>query len=269
MTFGEWITFKLHAGRALYRMVRHLSNWREVWSSYRAQSPLPPLRFRSGLTLHHGQHDSPINLLHEIFGERQYSRHINTPLKGMMIDLGANIGAVTMDCALRSASLRVHAYEPNPATNKVLRLNVDANGLSERVTVHNEAVGRARGELILWTNMHSMMVTGYTNAPPLPGAKTTRVPLIDLNEVVRRAGGGPVELLKMDTEGGEADTLEGAVPSTLEAISQVILEYHDTLCPNALARCRKVLEGAGFSCLIRPFNEGQGMLYARRKDSTS
>jgi FkbM family methyltransferase len=269
MTFGEWYAFKLHAVRTLYRMARHLSNWRVVWSLYRAQRPLPSLRFRSGLTLHHGQHDSPINVLHEIFGERQYTRHINGPLTGLMIDLGANIGAVTMDCALRSGSLRVHAYEPNPATNQVLRRNVDANGLSERVTIHNEAVGRERGELMIWTNMYSMMVTGYSDVSPQPGATATRVPLIDLNEVVRRAGGGPVELLKIDTEGAEADTLEGAAPATLEAISQVILEYHDSLCPDALTRCKTVLEGAGFRCFVRPFNESQGLIYARRNGSTS
>lgn len=268
MTIGEWITFKLHAVRALYRMARHLSNWRAVWSSYRARRPLPPLHFRSGLILHHGEHDSPINVLHEIFGERQYAQHINFPLRGTMIDLGANIGAVSMDCALRSVNLRVHAYEPNPATNQVLRQNVDANGLSERVTVHNEAVGRERGELTIWTNMHSMMVTAYSDAPPQLGATAMSVPLIDLNEVVRRAGGGPVELLKIDTEGGEADTLEGATTSTLATISQVILEYHDTLCPDALARCRRVLEGAGFHCSVRPFNEGIGLLYARRNGIT-
>ena len=71
-------------------------------------------------------------------------------------------------------------------------------------------------------------------------------------------------LLKMDTEGAEADTLEVATPATLGAIRQVILEYHDTLCPEALARCKKVLEGAGFRCHVCPSNENQGLIYARR-----
>ena len=245
-------------------MIRWLSNWPEVWSAYRSARPLPPLKFRSGLTLHHGPHDSPVAVLHEIFGERQYSRHLEGPLDGLMIDLGANIGGVAVDYAKRSRLLRVHAYEPNPSTNSVLRHNVEANGLTDRVTVYQEAVGRERGELTIWTNMHSMMVTGYSKTPPLPGAVATRVDLIDLNEVVRRAGGGPVTLLKMDTEGAEADTLEGATPSTLEAIRQIILEYHDSLCPDALSRCKKVLEGAGFRCLVRPFSAKQGLLYARR-----
>ena len=126
-----------------------------------------------------------------------------------MIDLGANVGAVSLDWAQRSRKLRIHAYEPNPATNTVLRQNIEANGLASRITVYDEAVGRESGELRLWTNVNSMTTTGYSDAPPTSDAIAMRVPLIDLNEVVRRANGGPVSLLKIDTEGAEADTLEG------------------------------------------------------------
>ena len=266
MTIGEWLGYKFHAARTLGRMIRWLSNWSDVWSLYRARLPLPPLQFRSGLTLHHGPHDSPIGLLHEVFGDRQYRRHLSGPVEGMMIDLGANIGAVSLDWAHRSLSLRIHAYEPNPATNAVLRHNIAANGLADRITIYDEAVGRGSGELRLWTNMNSMTTTGYSDAPPARDAVAMRVQLIDLNEVVRRAGGGPVSLLKMDTEGAEADTLEGASLATLKAIQQVILEYHGGLCPDGPARCRKALEQAGFQCLIRPINASHGLMYAWRTD---
>lgn len=264
MTIAAWLGYKFRAARTLARMIRWLSNWREVWSNYRAGRPMPPLQFRSGLTLHHGPHDSPIALLHEVFGERQYRRHLSSPVAGVMIDLGANVGAVALDWANRSPALRVHAYEPNPATNTVLRQNIEANGFAGRITVFDEAVGREPGELRLWTNMNSMTATGYSDAPPAGDAVAVRVPLIDLNEVVRRADGGPVSLLKIDTEGAEADTLEGASLSTLQAIRQVILEYHVGLCPEAAARCRKTLEQAGFNCLVRPTNASHGLMYAWR-----
>lgn len=264
LSAAEWLAGKYGAARQLCRMARWLSNWRAVWEAHRRGRRLPPLRFRSGLTLHHEPHDSPVGLLREVFGERQYRRHVGVPREGLVIDLGANIGAVTLDLASRAAGLRVHAYEPNPSTNRVLRRNVEANGLAGRVSVHDEAVGRGQGELSLWTNMNSMGATGYSKTAPVPGAVAVRVALVDLNEVVRRAGGGPVALLKIDTEGAEADTLEGATPETLAAVGRAVVEYHEQRCPDALRRCRRVLEAAGFRCRVRAFNAQQGLIYARR-----
>lgn len=183
-----------------------------------------------------------------------------------MIDLGANVGAVSLDWATRSRGLRIHAYEPNPATNTVLRYNIENNGLSDRVTIHDEAVGRESGELRLLTNINSMTSTGYGKGPRAPGAVAVRVPLIDLNEVVRRVGTGSISLLKMDTEGAEADTLEGASRASLDAIEQIVLEYHNGICPDAEARCRRVLERASFRCLSRPTTSVNGLLYAWRPE---
>ena len=67
--------------------------------------------------------------------------------------------------------------------------------------------------------------------------------------VERRIGDGPVALTKIDAEGAEADILDGrASGKTLQRISQFVIEYHDNLCPDALARCQRVLASAGFGC---------------------
>jgi hypothetical protein len=135
------------------------------------------------------------------------------------------------------------------------------------VTVHNEAVGLGPGALRLWTNGCSLSATGYVDDLHEPEAIPIDVPLVDLNEVIRRVGGSPVDLLKIDTEGAEADTLEAASPATLNAVQQVVLEYHLRRCPDSLLRCKKVLERAGFQCLIHPVNDYHGLIYAWRTDS--
>jgi hypothetical protein len=109
-----------------------------------------------------------------------------------------------------------------------------------------------------------MTTTGYRETPPERDAVAVNVPLIDLNEVVRRADGGQIALLKMDTEGAEADTLEGADANTMQAIRQVIVEYHEGLCPNAASRCKQVLEQSGFRCLVRSVTSVNGLIYAWR-----
>ena len=244
-------------------MMRWFNNWREVWSCYRACRPVPALQFRSGVILQHGPHDDLLLHFHEVFIHRHYRRHVDHQIDGVLVDLGANIGAVTLDWANRLPGRQIHAYEPNPATNRTLRVNVSANALASRVTVHGEFVGCARGERTLWANPSSALSTGYGEETPSAGSAAIRVRTIDLDEVVKR-GGQPVALLKIDTEGAEADILEGAAEETLARVRQLVLEYHNQLCPDARGRCLRVLGRAGFRCRIRPANAHQGLLYARR-----
>lgn len=105
--------------------------------------------------------------------------------------------------------------------------------------------------------------TGYRTDRLDAASTAIRVRTIDLNEVVKRAD-RPVALLKIDTEGAEADILDGATAETLARVRQVVLEYHNQLCPDALDRCRRVLSRAGFSCRVHQANADQGLLYARR-----
>ena len=62
----------------------------------------------------------------------------------------------------------------------------------------------------------------------------------------------PLELVKIDTEGAEADILEGARPQTLKAIRQFVIEYHDALCSDELCSMRARIGNAGFHCIARP-----------------
>jgi hypothetical protein len=93
-------------------------------------------------------------------------------------------------------------------------------------------------------------------------------PTISFNEVVARCA-CPVELVKIDAEGAEADILEAASTSVIRRVRQVVLEYHDPLVPGSLARCERVLVGAGFHSLARsdPSRPGLGILYAARESS--
>lgn len=247
----------------LVRLTRTLTNSFTVWRLYFAEKSLPPLKFRRGIVLHHSPDDGPVPLALEIFGDKEYRRHITFPTQGNMIDIGANIGANVLDWATSSDRFFIHAYEPNPKTFETLLRNIDSNALTGKVVVYNEAVGEKKGELKMWTNVPSLIATGYSNAKPCPGAVRINVPMVDLNEVVRRAD-GTIELMKIDTEGAEADILEGASESTFGMIKQIILEYHEQITPGSLKRCQRKLEFAGFHCRVVPNKKDNsvGLLYA-------
>jgi FkbM family methyltransferase len=264
MIIVDHIVGKLRALRTLVRMMVWLSNWPEVWQAYRTSQPIPSLYFRHGLVLHSGAADDPIVLLHEVFAGRCYRRYVANLSSGVMVDIGANIGAATIDLASRFSNMEAYAYEPNPSTRNVLLRNIEQNQLAVRVHVYGDAIGRNAGEFRLMVDGSSVTATGYSKDPAAPNVTTIAVPMIGLDAVLQRVNGAHITFLKIDAEGAEADILEGASPSTLAAIGCVILEYHEWLVPGVCLRCQRVLSNAGFRVRVHRANGSQGLIYGWR-----
>jgi FkbM family methyltransferase len=252
---------KLWALRALWRMFRHLRNWRDVWAAYRTAQPLPPLHFRRGFVLHHGPGDDPILLLHTVFARSEYGA-LATRRSRYLVDIGANIGSVTLDLAWRDGNLKVDAYEPNPRTFHTLTRNVRENGLESRVRVFSDAVTNQNGVVLLWSGDSSVLSS--VSASAAIGGMSVSVPTVSLDHAIKRTGAAQVAV-KIDAEGAEVEMLESAAEATLAAIDEVALEYHDSIVPDARARCEAVLTRAGFVCHNTPFSTDQGILVARRR----
>lgn len=244
-------------------MIFRLKNWRTVALGWIQGDPAP-LVFRSGLVLDGGEGENALQGFEAVFRDRDYRRYIEEPESGQLIDIGANIGALSLDWLQRRPEVMVHAYEPNPQTFQVLQKNVRLNGCAGRVHLHNEAVWSGEGTLTLHRDRASSVATTAFPDRQAVGDPFV-VETVGLDEVIGRCPGDQrIKLLKIDTEGAEAEILEGAGPGTLARVDQCILEYHDFRVPGALARCRKVLESNGFRCVVQPVGALQGMLYAVR-----
>ena len=185
------------------------------------------------------------------------------PPGGVIVDIGANIGAFTLDCAARFPAARIDAYEPNPRAFRMLQENIAANRLDGRVRAYREAVGRAAGVLELWGSGSSLTTTAYPNATDRGGLPAV-CPVIDLQTVLARAGGAAA-LVKLDAEGAEADIIEGG-RTVLRGISQCVGEYHVDRVPDVIDRCRSTLEAAGFDFAWSCTRRCGPLFHARRLD---
>jgi FkbM family methyltransferase len=65
----------------------------------------------------------------------------------VLLELGGNIGTQTLYFALSEAFRHIVTVEPDPRNFKLLRTNIDQNGLSERITAINTAAGESEGTL--------------------------------------------------------------------------------------------------------------------------
>jgi FkbM family methyltransferase len=234
----------LRQARLRALLFRGLANAADVWRAYRSGAVIPPLRFRDGVILHHCAGDAPVFLFFEVFANGCYRRRLAPAGLGTILDIGANIGAFTIDCARRFPAVTIDAYEPNPAACEVLRRNVDANRLGDRVRIYPEAVGRQCGVLTLWGSDASLSGSAHPTGSGANGP-AVQCRMIDLETAFARAR-GDVEVVKIDAEGAEADILEGGRAVVARA-AEYVGEFHEDRVPGVLERCRVVLGDAGFA----------------------
>jgi FkbM family methyltransferase len=69
--------------------------------------------------------------------------------KDVFIDIGSNIGIMTMSVALRNPGIMVKAFDPNPDILKYLRKSVTTSDLSGRITIINAAVSDYSGKAFM------------------------------------------------------------------------------------------------------------------------
>lgn len=137
---------------------------------------------------------------------------------GVLIDVGANIGAVT----LWGVSLGAHviAVEPDPDNRAVLKTNLDHNSALPGVaTVLPVAVAPEAGTVLLEPDH------GHSQVVPTVSHSTIEVEAITLAEVYTRAEVPYADVLKIDIEGLEYPVLLGAPREVLRKARYLTIEF--------------------------------------------
>jgi FkbM family methyltransferase len=162
---------------------------------------------------------------HEPLVTRWMAEFLRVAGRGLMIDIGANLGWHTLHAA-QTAGMVV-AFEPDPFNAWLLERNLVANGINN-VVVETRAVGAAPGMATLYRyktanrGRHSLAVDH--------GHGSRSVSVTDLDGALKGLGlaGRDVALIKIDVEGYEPAVIEGA-KDTLTRSAAIILEYSPDL----------------------------------------
>jgi FkbM family methyltransferase len=126
--------------------------------------------------------------------------------QGMTVcDIGANLGYYTMLMAdLTGPTGRMLSFEPNPAMATRLRKSVEVNGFGPITTVHELALGDAKGEIALEVNQeqpggaHMVAYDRRAGALAIPMRRFDAIP-----------GALEADVIKIDVEGAEQQVWAG------------------------------------------------------------
>ncbi|MFN4866789.1 MAG: FkbM family methyltransferase [Cyanobium sp.] len=155
----------------------------------------------------------------------------------LIVDAGANVGSATRYFLQRFPAATVVAIEPDPGNFALLEANCSAH---PRAVLINRALWPESTRLVLDHSLAAECAvrTHLPTCPSSPTRSSTCSPerspascdTLTMQELI--ACHGPVDLLKLDIEGAEAQLFApGRDLSWLEQVASIVIELHDRYEP--------------------------------------
>jgi FkbM family methyltransferase len=154
----------------------------------------------------------------------------------MVIDVGAFLGEWSTAIASRYGST-VHAYEPNPGVQHLLR---EAVADQPTVVIHPYGLGGAEEHAEL-----RLSGPGSTIYGPVVEGRTVPVEIHDVAVELHELGIDRIDLIKLNIEGGEYDLLDRLLATGwMERIDTLSVQFHEWH-PHAYRRRRAIRRALG------------------------
>ncbi len=163
------------------------------------------------------------------------------------VDVGANIGTVTLEWAKAMSSGTIYAIEPHPATFERFEEHIRMN--RSAVTIHPRllAFSHTDSELELFLAYEGTMAMCPEAAEKKWRGEKIVVPARTLDQFMKDEKIETIDLIKIDVEGYEVDVLKGALDA-IKKTKRIVLEYHS---PELKQECLARLKAEGFRIKIR------------------
>lgn len=166
--------------------------------------------------------------------------------EGSILDIGANIGLISIPLAkkLASRSPRIFAFDPIPGNYDALVSHIELNGLKGVITPFHCALGENDTTAFISVEMESRGTTGTGNILP-ESFEFDRTPVTvrSVDSMLRETRlPDDISLIKIDTDGydlyvlrGSSELLRSRRPVILAELNNYCLGWHEQSITDAIA----------------------------------
>jgi FkbM family methyltransferase len=132
------------------------------------------------------------------------------------IDIGANIGTISIPVVRRGYSLNAYCFEPSPENFNVLKANIYLNDLSNHIKAFNIALGSEKNQSLVFelsdenSGDHRVRVSEEDGVYKEQNRKTISVKSECLDDMLPNFFDKNATLIWIDTQGYEGFVLKGA-----------------------------------------------------------
>lgn len=147
----------------------------------------------------------------------------------ILIDVGANIGLLSLNVLAAVPPTRIFAFEPSPHPRRLLEQTIATNQLQERLTVYDCALGQQVGTATFTAHStEHASGDGFRDTGRAGQAEIITVAVQTLDSWWQAQGCPAITAIKLDTEGSEFWILQGAVQLLAQCQPLIVLEINQT-----------------------------------------
>ena len=197
------------------------------------------------------------------------------PLNGVFLDVGANVGSISIPVAKFRPDLKVISIEADPSVYEMLVRNVERNSVNNVETV-SALVTRSEGVEFIFHRADEDFF-GMGSIGTKTGNNDLKLKSTTIDKILSVRGVQQVDVMKMDIEGAEYLAFQGA-EECLKDLKVAIFEFNDWSEENMagveVGDSQRFLLGRGYSLskmdssrtvLSQPLLIGSSMLIATKQ----
>ncbi|MDP3414443.1 FkbM family methyltransferase [Falsiroseomonas sp.] len=167
-----------------------------------------------------------------------------------VVDLGANVGFSCLYWLARFPECKLDAYEPHPGHARQAARNIGLNGASHRVKLNQAGAG---------AKARNASLSDRGSGSTIGDGGDIDIAIVDVFPDLLNT---PLDILKMDIEGGEYELMEDPRFAQINARA-IFMEWHQCGA-QGLVWCRDRLQALGYRVVTATDDGGHGMITAMR-----
>lgn len=170
------------------------------------------------------------------------------PANGVLLDLGANIGSISIPIAKQRPDIKIFAVEASPRVFSYLKYNVERNNC-KNIYLENKALSTMDNETVSFYSPVELFGKGSLN--PVFTNVGEHVSTLTIDTLVQDNNLEKVDFIKVDVEGFEKTVLSGGA-LLLSKVNplHILFEFSDWMegqaGSNKSGDCQKFLQDLGF-----------------------
>ncbi len=157
--------------------------------------------------------------------EQELKKHVQKNEQAVLLDIGANLGLISLRVARNVPQAHIYAFEPGPKQYSLLKKTLDANNLSARIHAANVALSDTTGTQKFFIHpKRDMAKDGLRDTKRGESTIAIEVKTMTADAWWMEAGKPRIDVVKIDTEGAELLVLRGATNLLMQCRPAIILE---------------------------------------------